>query len=159
MDKSVFSEKDWKDYAAKNAVLVTLDFPKDDSIVPEKYKGRNRELQTQFGVGGYPTYVVLDTDGKSILGKLGAGRDKTPASFIKEFQGLIKLSAGSVAAYVKSNPDKADAYKKAISELKESKDALKTWLATRPKRTPENTKKFEAFNKRIKDATGKFETF
>ena len=36
MDKNVFAEKEWQDYAGENALLVTLDFPKDKSIVPEK---------------------------------------------------------------------------------------------------------------------------
>ena len=83
MDKGVFAQDEWKEFATKNVILVTLDFPKDKSIVPEKYVSQNNELKQQFGVRGYPTYVVLDSDGKSKLGQLGAGRDKTPASFIK----------------------------------------------------------------------------
>ena len=65
MDKGVFAQDEWKEYAAKNVLLVTLDFPKDKNIVPEKYVSRNNELKEQFGVRGYPTYVVLDSDGKS----------------------------------------------------------------------------------------------
>ena len=68
MDKGVFAQDEWKKFAAKNVLLVTLDFPKDKNIVPEKYVSRNKELQKQFGVRGFPTYVVLDSDGKSKLG-------------------------------------------------------------------------------------------
>ena len=159
MDKEVFGKAEWQEYAAKNAVLVTLDFPKDKTIVPKKYVSRNKDLQKQFGVGGYPTYVVLDSDGKTKLGQLGAGQGKTPKSFIKEFEDLTRLSASNIAAYVKAHPDKSKDYMKAIAELKESKASLKTWLDTRPKRTDENTKKFAAFNKRIQEANAKLESF
>jgi len=159
MDKGVFAQDEWKEYAAKNVILVTLDFPKDKSIVPEKYVSQNNELKQQFGVRGYPTYVVLDSDGKSKLGQLGAGRDKTPASFIKEFQGVVRMSASGVEAFLKANPDKADAYKAAIKESKDAKDALMKWIETKPQRNEENNKKFAAFQDRIKAAGSKLEAF
>ena len=156
MDKEVFAEEVWKTYAKDNVLLVTLDFPNDKSIVPEKYVGRNKELQQQFGVRGYPTYVVLDHDGETKLGQLGAGRGKTPSSFIDEFKGVIRMSAGGIDAFLKANPDKAEAYKKAIAELRaaeekmeEAMKPLNEWLETKPKRTEENTKKFEGFKKKI----------
>ena len=159
MDKNVFADEGWQTYAKENVLLVTLDFPQDKSIVPEKYIERNKKLQQQFGVKGYPTYVVLDNDGSTKLGQLGAGRDKTPSSFIEEFKGVIRMSAGAIEAFLKANPDKADAYEAAIAELraaedkfKEAQEPLNEWLQTRPQRTEENTKKFEAFNKVIGEA-------
>ena len=156
MDKNVFAAEEWKTYAGDNDVLVTLDFPKDKSIVPEKYVARNKDLQKKFGVRGYPTYVVLDNDGETKLGQLGAGRDKTPSSFIDEFKGVIRMSAGGIEAFIKANPDKAEAYKEAIAALRAAEAKMKVamqplneWLATKPKRTPENTKKFEGFKKEI----------
>ena len=159
MDKGVFAKDEWKKYAAKNVVLVTLDFPKDKSIVPEKYVARNKELQQQFSVRGYPTYVVLDSDGKTQLARLGAGRDKTPASFIKEFNDATRFSAASVAAYSKKHPDKAGAYKKALDEVRASQQSLRDWIATGPKRNAENDKKYEAFKKRISDANEALDKF
>ena len=159
MDKGVFAQDEWKEYAAKNVLLVTLDFPKDKNIVPEKYVSQNNDLKKQFGVRGYPTYIVLDSDGKSKLGQLGAGRDKTPASFIEEFQGVIRMSAAGIDAFIKANPDKADAYKAAIKESKESKEALNNWIATKPERNEENNKKFAAFQERIKAAAAKLQDF
>ncbi|HCQ32115.1 MAG TPA: hypothetical protein DIV54_01365 [Verrucomicrobiales bacterium] len=159
MDKNVFAEEVWKTYAKENVLLVTLDFPQDKSVVPEKYVERNKKLQEQFGVRGYPTYVVLDNDGSTKLGQLGAGRDKTPSTFIEEFKGVIRMSSKAIEAFLKANPDKADAYKAAIADLRAaeqkfeaSQEPLNEWLQTRPKRTEENTKKFEAFNKVIGEA-------
>ena len=159
MDKEVFAKEDWKKFAADNTMLVTLDFPKDKSIVPEKYVERNKKLQKQFGVGGYPTYVILDSDGETKIGQLGAGKGKTPASFIDEFEGVVRLSAANIEAYVKANPDKADAYKAAIAEDKAAKKELGDWIATRPERNEENTKKYEEFQARIKAAGEKLKSF
>ena len=159
MDKGVFAQEEWQKFAAKNVLLVTLDFPKDKNIVPEKYVSRNNDLKKQFGVRGYPTYVVLDSDGKSKLGQLGAGRDKTPASFIDEFKGVIRMSASGIEAFIKANPDKADAYKAAIKEVKDAKDALANWISTKPERNEENNKKFAAFQERIKATAGKLKDF
>ncbi len=159
MDKGVFAQEEWQKFAAKNVLLVTLDFPKDKNIVPEKYVSRNNDLKKQFGVRGYPTYVVLDSDGKNKLGQLGAGRDKTPASFIEEFKGVTRTSAASIEAFTKANPDKAAAYKAALKEGKDAKDALANWISTKPERNDENNKKFAAFQERIKAAAGKLKDF
>ena len=152
MDKNVFAEGEWKKYAKENVILVTLDFPNDKSIVPKKYVERNQKLQTEFGVKGFPTYVVLDSDGKTKLGQLGAGKEKTPSTFIEEFKGVVRMSAPAIAAYIKANPDKAKAYKGAIAESKAAEKALMTWIETRPPRNEENMEKFKAFQERIKKA-------
>ena len=159
MDKNVFAEAAWKKYAAENVVLVTLDFPKDKTIVPEKFVERNEKLQAKFEVRGFPTYVVLDSDGETKLGQLGAGRDKTPTSFVEEFKGVSRLSTSNIAAYAKANPEKADAYKAAIAESRESKKALQEWIKTGPKQNDENNKKFAEFNARIKAAEEKMKSF
>tara|TARA_B100000900_G_scaffold411457_1_gene431188 strand:+ start:1039 stop:1728 length:690 start_codon:yes stop_codon:yes gene_type:complete len=159
MDKNVFAEEAWKTYAKEHVLLVTLDFPQDKSVVPEKYVARNKALQEKFGVSGYPTYVVLDNDGDTKLGQLGAGRDKTPSSFIEEFKGVVRMSAGAIEAYAKANPDKADAYKAAIADFQNAKKELMDWIETKPKRTEENTKLFEGFNKRISEAEAALKAF
>lgn len=159
MDKNVFAEAEWKKFAAENVVLVTLDFPKDKSIVPEKYVAQNEELKTKFAVRGFPTYVVLDSDGETKLGQLGAGKEKTPSSFVEEFKGVSRLSASSIAAYAKANPDKAKAYKAAIAESRAANKELKEWLATKPEQNDENNKKYAGFQARIKSADEKLQSF
>ncbi|MEO1842887.1 MAG: thioredoxin family protein [Akkermansiaceae bacterium] len=159
MDKNVFAEAEWKKFAAENVVLVTLDFPRDKSIVPEKYVAQNEELKTKFAVRGFPTYVVLDSDGETKLGQLGAGKEKTPSSFVEEFKGVSRLSASSIAAYAKANPDKAKAYKAAIAESRAANKELKEWLATKPEQNDENNKKYAGFQARIKSADEKLQSF
>lgn len=89
MDKEIFSETKWKNWAKKNIVLVWIDSPRDKSLVPEKYVARNRQLMDSFGVRGFPTYIVLDSDGVTKKGQLGASRDANPKDFIKELEAVI----------------------------------------------------------------------
>ncbi len=159
MDEKVFAEEEWKKYASEHAVLVTLDFPKDEGIVPEKYVARNQKLREKFGVGGYPTYVILDSDGETKLGQLGASRDAEPASFINDFKRVVQLSEGSIADYVEKNPGKAEDFKKAVAEYREATNELEDWIKTRPERNDENVKKFETFRERISAAESKLGEF
>ncbi len=88
MDRQVFSTDTFKDYAKDNLVLVTINFPRNPDLVPVKYKKRNYALQSKFGIRGYPTFVVLDSNGNEIA-RLRAGRDKTGESFVKELKTVI----------------------------------------------------------------------
>lgn len=159
MDKGVFAKEAWTKYAAENVLLVTLDFPKDKTIVPEKYVARNEKLKDQFEVRGFPSYVILASDGETKIGQLGAGKGKTPESFISEFKAVVRLSPANIEAFVKANPDKAKAYKAAIKGVEDAKKELADWIGTKPERNEENTKKFEEFQKSIQtaqDELGKF---
>ena len=159
MDKNVFAEDDWKKYASENVLLVTLDFPKDKSIVPEKYVDRNTKLKEKFGVRGYPTYLILDSDGETKIGQLGAGKDKTPESFIAEFKAAVRLSPSNIEAFVKANPKKADAYKAAIQAVTDAEKDLKDWVATRLTSSMRLESTFAELQKGIqsaKEALGKF---
>lgn len=65
----VFSTPAFKAYAAKNLILVKVDFPRSIQQSAE-VKAQNAKLQSQYKIEGYPTIVVLNSDGKKI-GELG----------------------------------------------------------------------------------------
>jgi len=69
--------------------MVLIDFPRDKSAVPEKYKEQNNTLKERYEIRGYPTFVLLNPDGQTELGRLKAGRNKIPASFIGEVKALL----------------------------------------------------------------------
>lgn len=79
-DEKVFSTDEWKAWAATNVVPVTVDFPNDESLVPEQWRGRNEELAEKFGVDGFPTFVLVSSDAKEI-GRFGLDPSETPESF------------------------------------------------------------------------------
>jgi len=72
--KEVFIKQEFKSWAAKNAILVELDFPRKTPI-SDDLKKQNRELGNMFGVKAYPTgWFVTPTilDGKVNFNKLGS---------------------------------------------------------------------------------------
>ena len=65
----VFSKPEFAEWAAKNVVLLQLDYP-HDKPQPEELVKQNKELVKRFGVQGYPTILFLDATGKE-LGRSG----------------------------------------------------------------------------------------
>lgn len=159
MDQKVFAGEAFKTYAKDKIVLVTLDFPRDPLKVPENYLTRNNELKSKFGIQGFPSYIVLDSDAKTVLGQLGAGREKTPESFVEEFKAVTRFSAANMAAYAKANPDKADAFKGALDGYRKVEAELRAWIETRPEQNEANNKKFAEFQELLKAAAQKLDEF
>ena len=89
MDKNVFTDEFFS-YAKDHLVLVAIDYPRDKSKVPAEYVSRNKKLGERFGIRGVPTYVLLNPNGVTEIGRLGAGKEKTPKSFIGEIEALLK---------------------------------------------------------------------
>ncbi|HMP31525.1 MAG TPA: thioredoxin family protein, partial [Saprospiraceae bacterium] len=54
---NVFSHKEFKDWAAKNVVLLELDYPRRTQM-PQELKEQNAGMQQAFGVNGFPTVWV-----------------------------------------------------------------------------------------------------
>ena len=81
----VFSQKAFKDYAAKNLVLMIVDFPQTKPQTAA-VKAQNAKLQDQYPIPGYPTVVVLNSQGKQV-GQLGY-QPGGPSPFIAELQKL-----------------------------------------------------------------------
>lgn len=75
---SVFSKQEFKDWAAKNVILLELDYPRYKAI-PENIRNQNASLQQAFQVQGYPTVWLFDIEKNesmnnynvSALGKTG----------------------------------------------------------------------------------------
>lgn len=83
--KEVFETDAFSKYATNNLVLVEIDFPNGKSQSDE-LRRQNRQLQEQFGIEGFPTIVVLNSDGKP-LGKTGY-ISGGPQPFIKEIESI-----------------------------------------------------------------------
>jgi thioredoxin-related protein len=87
LEKEVFSQPEFQDYAEKNLVLMTIDFPRAKALSAEVRK-QNQTLAQKFQVQGFPTIVVLDSDGKPV-GLLGY-QPGGPQAFISELKQLPK---------------------------------------------------------------------
>ena len=90
LDEEIFSKQAFKDYAEENLVLLKVDFPKHKTL-PSGIQQQNQNLAHQYHVQGYPTVVILDSQGQQVgtLGYMEGG----PAAFIAELK-LPGLTAG-----------------------------------------------------------------
>lgn len=66
LEKEVFSQQTFKDYAKDNLVLMLADFPRDKSKQSEDLQKQNRQLADKFGIEGFPTVFILSPNGKTI---------------------------------------------------------------------------------------------
>lgn len=83
--RQVFSQPEFADYAAKNLVLLEVDFPHTKGQSDEQ-KAANEKLAERYGIYGFPTVIVLDSSGKK-TGELGYMRGG-PQAFIAALEKL-----------------------------------------------------------------------
>jgi thioredoxin-related protein len=88
MNRDVFSQPKFKEYASKNLVLLELDFPRRKQQ-PETERKQNQELAGQYRVEAFPTLVVLNGDGTKLWENAGFFPDGVDA-FIAELEKLRK---------------------------------------------------------------------
>lgn len=85
LNKEVFSQPEFIEYAQKNLVPVEVDFPRKKEQTSD-LKQANEKLQQQYKIEGYPTVIVLDSNGKK-LGELGY-EPGGPKPFIERLEKL-----------------------------------------------------------------------
>ncbi len=87
LDNEVFSQPEFVNWAKDNAILVTADFPRAKEQ-DAKVKAQNAALAQEFGVNGFPTVVVLNSNGQEIArtGYQPGGAEK----YVNHLKGLIK---------------------------------------------------------------------
>ncbi|MGI6355530.1 MAG: thioredoxin family protein [Lentisphaerae bacterium] len=87
LDKEVFSQKVFNDYAEKNLVLMKIDFPMKIEQ-SEEVKAQNKKLSEEFKVRGFPTIYLVGADGQ-IIGRTGykaGGAEK----YVEHLKDLLK---------------------------------------------------------------------
>jgi len=90
LKKEVFSTEQFKSWAARNVVLVELDFPRRKRL-SAAVKSQNRRLAQEYGIRGFPTIIVLDSAGRKI-GELGY-TPGGPGAFIGKLEAIIDGAA------------------------------------------------------------------
>lgn len=86
LDKEVFSQQAFIDYANENLVLVKLDFPRRKIQSPEE-KIRNQQYAAQYNVRGYPTILLLNDDA-TVIAQTGYQKGGA-VSYVKHLQSLM----------------------------------------------------------------------
>jgi protein disulfide-isomerase len=89
LNNEVFSKPEFAKYAKDNLVLVEVDFPRGKKQT-EEVKKANQALQEKYKIEGYPTIIVLNSDGEKIgeTGYVEGG----PKAFIAKLDEIKKKS-------------------------------------------------------------------
>ncbi len=87
MEEEIFSTPEFARYADRYLVLLKLEFPRSYEL-PEAQMKQNRNLRRRYGVSGYPTVVVTDSNGLT-LGRL-TYHTGGPLPFLGELSKLIE---------------------------------------------------------------------
>ena len=84
----VFDQPEFAAFAREHLVLVEVDFPKRKQLDAAQQEANNR-LEEQFRVTGYPTIILLNSDGKAV-GKTGY-LEGGPRAFNAELSRILKI--------------------------------------------------------------------
>ena len=93
MDQEIYATPAFQRYAQANLVLVELDFPQR-KLLSTATKQQNASLANQYGVNGYPTTVLLDSEGKT----LGVSSGYYPGGAAAFIAALEKMKADGPTA-------------------------------------------------------------
>lgn len=77
------------EWAEENLIMLELDFPTNYEQTAE-IKDQNKQLAKMYAVQGYPTIIVMDSNGRPII-QLGYEK-VTPADYIAKIDSAIKKS-------------------------------------------------------------------
>jgi len=90
LNATVLTSDAFAQWTKDTFVLVDLDYPRakpqDDAT-----KKQNADLAKQYGIEGYPTIIILNSDGKEIGRQVGYGGEK-PDEFIAAREKEIKAA-------------------------------------------------------------------
>lgn len=82
MKAETLDQKPFIVYASTNLLLVEVDFPNDHPL-PKERQDANDALKAQYDVKGFPTFILVDADGKELGRHVGYLKGGVPA-FTKE---------------------------------------------------------------------------
>jgi len=86
--KESLDTEEFKEYAAKNLVLVQLDFPRK-KVMSEEVKKTNQAWSKKYKVGSFPTFVLLNQDGVE-LGRQEGYQPGGSKAFIAKLESFRK---------------------------------------------------------------------
>jgi len=94
LDKKVFNKPIFKKFAEKKLVLVLIDFP-ERKKQSAQLKAVNQALAVKYKVEGFPTVLLMASDGKVLLvtGYLPGG----PKAYIKHLEKAMPKKAKAAA--------------------------------------------------------------
>ncbi len=87
LTEEIFSQEEFIQYSTENLVLVKLDFPRAIPQTPET-KAYNENLAKKYGIRGFPTILLLDSEGQ-VIAQTGYQYGGA-AKYVEHLQELLK---------------------------------------------------------------------
>ena len=118
LHEDVLDKKEFQDFAKENVILLELDFP---NSIPQSdaLKKQNKALGEKFKVSGYPTMVLVASDGEKELDRtVGYSKD-----LVKSLKKAVKKE--SAGAKKKSGEETADEVGEKLAWLTDFESAKK----------------------------------
>ncbi len=97
LHKEVFSKQEFTKYAAKNLVLLELDYPMNKPQ-NKALKAQNKKLAERYKIQGYPTVLLLDANG-DVLSQTGYQKGGA-VKYVKHLESLLSKSSSSASLWL-----------------------------------------------------------
>ena len=145
LERTIFSQKKFQDYADKKLVLMKVDFPVAIHRQPKALRQQNEELKTKYGIAILPTVLLLNPEGAIYVDfvkadgspekhrrKINEIMDFEPAKRYTEYlDGFVKKDK-----YTPPEPPKEEA--KPVTKAPEKKPATTKKPAKKPDTKPQD---------------------
>ena len=88
LQAEVLEKEDFQTPALKQYIFVELDYPQQKKL-PEELAAQNKKLAQQYKISGYPSVILMDSEGKQILqtGYQAGG----PEAYLKHIDGFLAI--------------------------------------------------------------------
>jgi len=150
MRENVFSHPSWQEFAGRRFVLVTIDRPEDVALVPKRYRERNATLFQEHKIEGVPTYIVLDSDGGSVLARLSVPQPVDVNVFSRQLASVLRHRPTEQARFISElSPDQQKRYNELLAKGEETRQELEEWIKTNPPQNETNHATFQVFQQRL----------
>ena len=107
LEQDVYSQKLFVAKAQRNFVLTMIDCPQNQRILSKLACEQNRSLAQAYGVRGFPTGIVCDSDGTEI-GRVSGYEKDGPDAYLERMLGLVKGRKPKKGTGVTELPKKAE---------------------------------------------------
>ncbi len=161
LERTIFSQRKFQDYADKKLVLMKVDFPTAVHLQPKSLSQQNRELRTTYGISVLPTALLLDANGKIYTDFLkadgSAEKHRRKINEIMDFDPPKRYAEyldGFVKKYTPPKPEEKKNEAKADEKKSETKKPAKSTAKQPDKKPAEKQQNANSAETNIPDENG-----
>lgn len=148
--EEIFSTAEWQEFASNRFVLVNIDIPRGEGLLPTNVLERNRALAETFNVRGYPDFLVLSSGGTNVSHRFGMTPDMNALEFAREASSFFRSDPDQLIRFLEGLPeDKAALYQSSLAGLVAARLELDGWLQGNPAVSESNITVMTTFRIRI----------